>query len=67
MSRKVWISRELPTGEWHRTYMPDVAEINFSTKGSVFLGGNAHLVLLKDAPKLRLKRWKSGRWEIKLY
>jgi len=67
MSGKVFVSRELETGEWHETVIPNVAVIDASSDVGVYLRGNAHLVLLKSAPKLRLERFGHSMWGIRLY
>lgn len=67
MAGKIYVSRQIEGEEFHKTVIPNVIRIYMKDGVSVYLlHSEVQIVLLKDAPKLRLKKWLPGSeyWEV---
>ncbi len=66
MFGKMLISRELGNGEFVRAYIPNVTRINIDVNACIYISDEAHLVLLKNAPKPYIAKFSSKSWDIRL-
>ena len=53
--------------EWIRTKLENVYVVRFSSSVGVWIHGWTHIVLLEDAPKLRIARFGTSGWQLSFW